>query len=58
MPRSVEDTEWGGENKMKIIGGIENNTPNSEATTAAVMRDAGYEWDEKKEYWVKGEATE
>ena len=41
-------------NKMKIIGGIENNTPNSELTTAAAMSDAGYEWDEKKRYWSKG----
>ena len=39
---------------MKIIGGVESNTPNSEATTAKAMRDAGYEWDEEKGYWCKG----
>ena len=36
---------------MKIIGGIDNNTPNSKATTAKAMRDAGYEWDAEKGYW-------
>ena len=41
---------------MKIIGGVDNNTPNSEVTTANAMRDAGYRWDEEKHYWVKGEA--
>ena len=39
---------------MKIIGGVDNNTPNSEATTAKAMRDAGYEWVEEKRYWRKG----
>lgn len=58
MPRSVEDTEWGDENKMKTIGGIENNAPNSELITAAAMSDAGYEWDEKKRYWSKGVSEE
>lgn len=40
-------------NKMKIIGGIDNHTANSEATTAQAMRDAGYEWDDEKGYWRK-----
>ena len=39
---------------MKIIGGMDNNTPNSEATTAQAMMDAGYEWDKEKRYWCKG----
>ena len=40
---------------MKIIGRVDNNTPNSEATTTKAMRDAGYRWDEKKRYWKKGD---
>ena len=39
---------------MKIIGGIDNNTPNSEATTAKAMRDVCYRWDAEKRYWRKG----
>ena len=40
---------------MNIIAGIDNHTTNSEATTAQAMRDAGYEWDDEKGYWRKGE---
>ena len=39
---------------MKIIGGMDNYTHNSGATTAKAMADAGYEWDEKNGYWCKG----
>ena len=38
---------------MKIIAGIDNFAPDSEATTAKAMQDAGYEWDEEKGYWRK-----
>ena len=43
---------------MKIIGGIDNNTPNSEVATAQAMRDAGYEWNDEKRYWCKGASEE
>ena len=39
---------------MKIIGGIDNSTPDLEATTAKAMRDAGYEWDAEKGYRRRG----
>lgn len=39
---------------MRFIARIDNRTPNSEATTERAMRDAGYRWNKKKEYWVKG----
>jgi len=43
---------------MKIIGGIDTNTPNSEITTAKAMRDAGCKWNVKKRYWCKGVSEE
>lgn len=39
---------------MKIIGGIDSRIPNSEATTAKAMKEAGYRWVEEKGYWRKG----
>ena len=39
---------------MRFIARINNQVPNSKATTAKAMRDAGYKWNEEKEYWVKG----
>ena len=41
-------------NEMKIIARIDNRIPNSEATTAKAMRNAGYKWDEEKGCWRKG----
>ena len=42
---------------MNIIGGVDNNIPNSEATTAKAMQDAGYRWDEERRYWKKGKVS-
>lgn len=42
---------------MNIIARIDNRIPNSEATTIKAMKDAGYEWDEEKGYWRKGEVS-
>ena len=42
---------------MNIIGGIDNNTPNSSDTTAKGMLAAGYWWNDEKQHWVKTEAS-